>query len=399
MANPNVEPLAQEYIVASRVPDPEVYFFHDPNMTRLDDGSLLIAAPLWGRNRPEIERSTWMMRSADEGETWEELSPLPYAEATPFLLGGQLLMFVQHSSHRDFNIVSSDDGGRTWTQPQRVLEGPFWNISTAMVVRPEALYWAMDYDGEEEMNERSRNGMVMVKHDRSRSPMDPESWSYSNVVPRPELPDSLNGGHFPPGRSPQISRDPSCVFGWVEPNTVEVNGRIRVFNRCTIDDYSSTGIAGALEYDPEEDRLEFKQFVSWPGGQCKFYVIHDQPNAMYWLFANLATNSHDLLGWGSRMRESGFMGGPGNERRWLYLYYSIDCLSWFPAGCVARWPANIRRSFMYPSPVVVSDDIIMLSRTSHNAGNQHDADLCTIHRIRNFRSLAMDLHQGGLHRD
>jgi hypothetical protein len=53
---------------------------------------------------------------------------------------------------------------------------------------------------------------------------------------------------------------------------------------------------------------------------------------------------------------------------------------------------------MYPCPVVVGDDIIMLSRTSHNAGNQHDADLCTIHRIRNFRSLAMDLHGGGLHR-
>ncbi len=399
MTNPNVEPLAQEYVVASRVPDPGVYFFHDPNMTLLDDGSLLIAAPLWGRNRPEIERTTRMLRSADEGETWEELSPLPYAEATPFVLDGHLLMFVQHASHKDFNLVSSDDGGRTWSPPKRVLEGPFWNISTAMVIRPDALYWAMDYDAEEEMNERSRNGMVMVKHDRVGSPLDPESWSYSNVVPRPELPDSLNGGHFPPGGSPQISRDPGCVFGWVEPNTVEVNGRIRIFNRCTIDDYSSTGIAGALEYDADENRLEFKQFVSWPGGQCKFYIIHDQPNAMYWLFANLATNSHDLLGWGDRMRESGFMGGPGNERRWLYLYYSIDCLSWFPAGCVARWPSHIKRSFMYPSPVVVGDDIIMLSRTSHNAGNQHDADLCTIHRIRNFRSLAMDLHEGGLHSD
>ena len=44
MPNPNVEPLAQEYMIAARVPDPEVYFFHDPNMTLLNDGSLLIAA-------------------------------------------------------------------------------------------------------------------------------------------------------------------------------------------------------------------------------------------------------------------------------------------------------------------------------------------------------------------
>ncbi len=398
MTNPNVEPLAQEYVVAARIPDPGVYFFHDPNMTRLDDGRLLIAAPQWGRGRPEVERTVRMLLSDDEGRTWEELAPLPYEEATPFVLDGRLLMFVQHTSNQDFNIVASDDRGRTWSPPRKVLEGPFWNISTAMVVRPEALYWAMDYATEEELDDRNRNCMVMVKHDRSRSPLDPASWSYSNIVPRPELPGSLNGGHFPPGGSPQISRDPPCVFGWVEPNTVEVNGRIRVFTRCTIDDYSSTNIAALLDYDPDEDRLEFRQFVSWPGGQCKFFILHDQPNAMYWMLGNLATNSHDALGWGKRMRESGFMGGPGNERRWLFLYYSIDCLNWFPAGCVARWPCHIKRSFMYPSPVIAGDDIIFLSRTSCDAENQHDADLCTVHRIRDFRSLAMDLHQGGLHR-
>ena len=398
MSNPNVEPLAQKYAVAARVPDPEIYFFHDPNMTRLDDGSLLIAAPQWGRDRPQVERTLRMLLSGDEAQTWEELPPLPYEEATPFVLDGQLLMFVQHTSHRDFNIVSSDDGGRTWSPPEMVLAGSFWNISTAMVARPEALYWAMDYAIEEEMDERSRNCMVMVKYDRSGSPLDPDAWSYSNAVPRPELPDSLTGSHFPPGGSPQISRDPPCAFGWVEPNTVEINGRISVFNRCTIDDYASTNIAGVLEYEPDTDRLEFQQFVSWPGGQCKFFVMHDQPNEMYWLLSNLATNSHDLLGWGHRMRESGFMGGPGNERRWLFLHYSIDCLNWFPAGCVARWPSHIKRSFMYPSPVIAGDDIIMLSRTSYEAGNQHDADLCTVHRIRDFRSLAMDLHEGGLHR-
>ena len=281
MSNPNVEPLAQKYAVAARVPDPEIYFFHDPNMTRLDDGSLLIAAPQWRRDRPQVERTLRMLLSGDEGQTWEELPPLPYEEATPFVLDGQLLMFVQHTSHRDFNIVSSDDGGRTWSPPEMVLEGSFWNISTAMVARPEALYWAMDYAIEEDMDERSRNCMVMVKYDRSGSPLDPDVWSYSNAVPRPELPDSLTGSHFPPGGSPQISRDPPCAFGWIEPNTVEVNGRISVFNRCTIADYASTNIAGVLEYEPDTDRLEFQQFVSWPGGQCKFFVMHDQPNEMY----------------------------------------------------------------------------------------------------------------------
>ena len=118
---------------------------------------------------------------------------------------------------------------------------------------------------------------------------------------------------------------------------------------------------------------------------------------MYWMLSNLITNSQDLLGWGEKMGESGYHGGPGNERRWLYLHYGIDCLNWFPAGCVARWPDNVYRSFMYPSAVVDGDDIVILSRTSRDSGDQHDADLCTIHRIRDYRSLAMDLHAGGLH--
>jgi hypothetical protein len=115
------------------------------------------------------------------------------------------------------------------------------------------------------------------------------------------------------------------------------------------------------------------------------------------MLSNLVTNSQDLLGWGERMRETGYHGGPGNERRWLFLHYGIDCLNWFPAGCVARWPDSVHRSFMYPSAVVDGDDLVVLSRTSRDSGDQHDADLCTIHRVCSFRDLATDLHKGGLH--
>ena len=51
---------------------------------------------------------------------------------------------------------------------------------------------------------------------------------------------------------------------------------------------------------------------------------------------------------------------------------------------------------MYPSAVTDGDDLVILSRTSRDSGDQHDADLCTIHRVPNFRALALDLHRGGL---
>ena len=97
------------------------------------------------------------------------------------------------------------------------------------------------------------------------------------------------------------------------------------------------------------------------------------------------TNSQDLIGVRNSKNKSSYRGSPANERRWLFLHYSIDCLNWFPAGCVARWPGNVDRSFMYPSGVIDGEDMVILSRTSRDSGDEHDADLCTIHRIPNFR--------------
>ena len=68
------------------------------------------------------------------------------------------------------------------------------------------------------------------------------------------------------------------------------------------------------------------------------------------MLGNLVTNSQDLLGWKERMRETGYPGGPGNERRWLYLHYSIDALNWFPAGCVARWQDSVAAASCIQAP-------------------------------------------------
>ena len=215
-----------------------------------------------------------------------------------------------------------------------------------MGTRPDALYWAMSNDSAEE----KYHGKVMVRLDRSMSPLEPQAWSMSNVVPRPEIPTELTrnlANELNKVMRPLlVSNESRRGVYWLEPNTVEVAGRVRVFTRCFIDRYSTANIAAVLDYDIEANHLSFTQFSSWPGAQCKFFVMNDQPHRMYWMLSNLVTNSQDLLGWGRRMRETGYPTGPGNERRWLFLRYSIDCLNWFPAGCVARWPDSVHRSFM-----------------------------------------------------
>ncbi|MCY3956671.1 MAG: hypothetical protein OXG65_00050 [Chloroflexi bacterium] len=48
---------------------------------------------------------------------------------------------------------------------------------------------------------------------------------------------------------------------------------------------------------------------------------------------------------------------------------------------------SVHRRFIHPSAVIDAYDLVILSSTSRNAANQHDADLCTIHRIPNLRVL------------
>ena len=209
MPNPNVSPLAQDFAIAARVPDPKLYFFHDPNLARLDDGTLIVAAPLWGRRHTNLGRSLRIVRSTDGGKTWTDLPTLPYEEGRPFVVDGQLLMFVQEQTHRDFQIVTSDDRGETWTEPRTVIEGPLWNISTAQVIRPDALYWAMDRDSAGV----DYKGKVMVRWDRARSAFDPDAWSTSNIVPPPEVPAVADAGAVPRGRPAADPRRVAVAVG------------------------------------------------------------------------------------------------------------------------------------------------------------------------------------------
>ena len=93
------------------------------------------------------------------------------------------------------------------------------------------------------------------------------------------------------------------------------------------------------------------------------------------------------------------------------LSYSIDGLNWFQAGCVAM-SRNPLESFHYASPVIAGNDLLVLSRSSIGVANQyrdytwnsgiasgkaklpynnHDSNMITLHRVKNFRSLALDL--------
>ncbi len=179
---------------------------------------------------------------------------------------------------------------------------------------------------------------------------------------------------------------------WLEPNVVNVNGRLRLLLRCVIDEYATASICGICDLtdDGRDLKLEFTQFAALPGAQNKFFIMYDETGKLFWMLSNMPTDSQGFFADREKLLKIGYHGGPGNERRILMLYYSRDALNWFQAGCAAMWPSPLQ-AFMYPSAVIHGDDILFISRTSREAQNQHDADLVTFHRIPDFRSLALDL--------
>ena len=56
--NPNVERLAQEHVIAAQVREHTRVFFHDPNLGRLPDGRIVIAAPPVGQRADSGRRNT-----------------------------------------------------------------------------------------------------------------------------------------------------------------------------------------------------------------------------------------------------------------------------------------------------------------------------------------------------
>jgi len=383
--------LAGEFTVAAAIPTPDFYI-HDPGMALLPSGHLFVAAPIRRRHEAELPEggpspqatSIMLSRSEDRGATWKQLPPLPvYRDATPFVHRGALHLLIPHYAEEKILLMRSDDEGQTWTSPATVIERRLWNCQTAMATREGRLYWAFTtYPG--------GNALVGASADLDGDLLNAKSWRVSTGCDLPAVPTSMKMGSI--NERPTKWHRPWSADTWLEPNVIKVNGRLRVLSRVVTGDFSTVGLAAVCELDDSRGdlRMNFCQFHPLPGGQCKFFILHDDRSKLFWMLSNIPTDSQDLYNRKKELIESGFVAGPGNERRILVLHYGRDGLNWFPAGVVAMWPSPLQ-AFMYPSAAIDGNDIVFISRTSQQAPNQHDADIVTFHRIQNFRSLAVEL--------
>ncbi len=379
-------PLAQEYTIAYHNPDSE-YYIAGVGFERMADGALIAVVPVipraaWNLERRATHSWTHIVSSRDGGRTWERLSTLPYYSAVPWIHDGKLHLFAHKGGRevpgRDVLLLRSEDAGHTWSREVLLFSGQYWNTHTAVLIRQGAIYYAMD-----DFALGPNRGLRVLAGDLSMNLLEQRAWRLSEPLPFPGLPDSL----VPPGRSGGLR-----LFS--EPNVVEVGGSIRLLASVNAESQATAGLGAVVNLadDGRELKLTFAQFHPAPGAQVKRAIIWDETSKLYWATGNLPVDSQERFDlWEKARAADRFMGGGGNDRRFLMLFYSADALNWFQAGCIAQAP-KLSQSFMYARPVIDGDDLAILVRTSIAAPNQHDADHATFHRVRNFRALALKLH-------
>jgi hypothetical protein len=111
------QPLGQDHVVVTQVPD-ENHFIHDPALTILPNGHLIVAAPVWGRKNNN-NRAIFVSRSKDGGKTWSKVCEKPdWDDVALYVHDGRLYMFT---TGKGLSVSASDDEGTSWTKPVEVI--------------------------------------------------------------------------------------------------------------------------------------------------------------------------------------------------------------------------------------------------------------------------------------
>lgn len=377
-------PLSQDYVTIASCPEADReghWYVGGPSIARLADGRLLAAVTINRRLKIGNQRvggHIIVATSGDGGKSWRTIysDPGMLAEVMLFVHRELLYLFLLPRSQTGIiEVTVSNDGGATWREPVRVVEGihgKYDSTHLGTVVCGDRFYWALsDYAQE----------MVVACCNLKRGILNPKAWSVSNAAKMP-IPAELDPGLFPKKAGGGLR----CLEG----NVIHLGGRLRVLARAQIDSQGTANIAAVfdLKHTRQGLKASFSQFHALPGGQCKFFILHDDVSDFFWMASNMPANSQNALRF--RHPKRAFFGSPGNDRRFLLLWYSCDATNWFPAGFVAC-AEKLNQSFMYPSMLVDGDDLVLVARTSVNGPHQHDADALTFHRVKKFRSLAVDI--------
>lgn len=345
-----------------------------PSLAVLPGGDYVASHDLFGPGSKEHKRAvTKVFRSSDRGKTWEHLTDIHgQFWSNLFVHRGVLYILGTYRNYGNAVIRRSDDGGRTWTEPDSektglLMKGGFHCAPMPVLEHGGRLWRAMeDNGGGRGWGKHFRSYMLSVPADADL--LDATRWTATDPLARDRS--WLNGS----------------FNGWLEGNAV-VTPDGGIVNILRVDTPACPEKAAVVSISPDGKTASFDPdngFVDFPGGAKKFVIRHDPVSGCYWALTTPVMACHQNTG-----RK------PGSIRNALALASSTDLTSW-EIRSVLIYRSDVKEhGFQYPDWYFDGADMIAVVRTAHDDGiggahNYHDANYMTFHRIHDFRELTME---------
>lgn len=142
LAEGGLRPLAQQHVVIGESDDPQNVHLGVPSILRMESGRLLAAYGKGGPHRLTGNRWAVILTSDDGGRTWSERGTARVTHGRLFSAGGAIY-YLGHSAvlvgpnpedrSGDLRILRSNDEGETWSAAADLTEGEMWHQTAANV--------------------------------------------------------------------------------------------------------------------------------------------------------------------------------------------------------------------------------------------------------------------------
>jgi hypothetical protein len=363
-----------------------------PSLVILPDGDMLAAHDYFGPgcpgDPPGTGNLTSLYRSADGGETWDNISHING------LIWGNLFMHREHLyltgvSHQFGNIVirRSEDSGYTWTHPADSTSGmlfeggpaeelPNYHGSAMPVVAHRGRLYTTFENATRPNTVIPGGGGVrgvtgikafVISAGEEDDLLDASNWVMSNQL-------DLNADHAPDGWPEMLD------LNWREGSLV-VTPDDELWSMMCVKGRPQVEKTAIVKVHDEGRRVSFDSqsgLIDFPGGMTKFIIRRDESTGTYWTLASPNINPEIV-----------------NQRNVLALYDSTDLLTWRRRATLLEDDSDLSAEgsaavtgFQYAGWQFDGEDVPFVLRTAYDgAHNYHDSNRITFHRVKGFRTL------------
>lgn len=341
-------------------------YIGNPSICILPNGDYLASHDFFG---PGITSGvSRIYRSKDKGVTWALITELSGTQVACFFSLTNTLYFMGLNKTGQVIIRKSTDNGLSWTTPANSQTGLlrtdlYQTAASSVIIHNGRIWKAVEkVTGPISGWARSYEALMMsalIGDDL----LDAANWIESTTVPYNS---SYLGGKF------EGMLEGGAVLG---PDN-HVYNMLRVHTNI-----AGTEYAAKIKTSSDGTTVSFNEssdLVIFPGGSKKFTVIYDSLSNRYWTLSNVIAPS---------LRDKT---STPKFRNTLALCSSPDMVNWTVNKIMLNHPDVELSGFQYVDWTFDGQDIIYLSRTSFDDGNEtppnfHDANYLLFFRIANFR--------------